>query len=250
MDVKNPGIVNVAMQAFAPNLAVDAFVFPTPPLNPTLAAAQGVPFSMSLADLIPTVGPTITPETFPSINPSFVTVSPTGNNYETQPNKAIRTYTIASVVDARTLLAPDAATQSLLITFVAGLPLQTYGLDLANRLLTFLTGAWIPANTPYPERLIVQVVGALSLTVPNASPDGQSAFTWPVGGPTAGDTVMFDTARTNSENIFGPGGGDLITVPAPPPFIDTTGVLVGPTIDVFVSDQETTNGTPIEVHIV
>jgi hypothetical protein len=250
MDVKNPGIVNVSQQAFAPSLAVDAFVIPDPPpLLPVLAAAQGAPFSMSPANLVPNA-PNITPETFPSINPSFITVSPTGINYETQPNKAVRTYTIASVVDARTLLPPTATTESLLITFVAGLPLQTYGLDLMNRILTFTSGLWLIPAAPFPERLITQVVGALTLAVPNTSIDGQSAFTWPGGGPAAGNTVTFDTARTNSENIFGPGSGDLVTVPGPAPFLDTKGVLVPAPFDVNVSEQETVNGIPIEVHIV
>jgi hypothetical protein len=260
MDVKNPGLVNVVNQAFKPTLAADVSTFPTPPLNPFLAAEQGPPLVTSPLDSIPTA-PTIEVQDVPALDPDVIDVT-TVNNYETNPNKAEQVYTIASVVDAATLAAPSPSPipDSLLITFAAGAPLASYGIDLTTKLLYFLTGAWIspPGSTPfrpitlvgpntYKNGIIVQSLGPLSLIIPNQDANGVP-FAWP-NGPTAGNTVKFDVARVLSQVVFGNGGGPLIVPPQPTPVPVETGTITAvSTKNVVVIDQSPPDN-PVDVHV-
>ena len=230
MDIVNPGCVNVIYQAFKPTLAANVEAFPTPPLEPSLAALQGEPLVISPLDPIPNAPTIEVSDQLSPPNPSQIDVTSV-RNFETEPNKAEQVYTIATVVDAATLGAPSTSSDGLLITFASGASLLEYGLDLTTKLLYFLTGAVgvagairpITAFGSYRNGSNVVALGPLSLIVPNKDVDG-NPFNWPTG-PTMGDTVQFDTARTVAASVYGPEGGPTTVVPSTIPIDIENGVV-------------------------
>jgi hypothetical protein len=200
IDTKNPGTVNVAAQPLDLPTAADASAILPPGAfsDPVLAQDESIGAIIGqgvLANVIPDVD--VADQSTSPVNADVFTVTDEGS-FSSNPSQSIVTYTIVSVVDSDTGGAPGASTVNLLIT-VAGLAsLLSYGIDLAGRLLSFLSGAWIPAST-VPQRPIL-TAGGLTLLVPNKDAAG-TPFAWP-SGPAAGNVVSLDVARTTSENVY------------------------------------------------
>lgn len=268
----NPGLINIINQALTPSLndpdtkvmgsapevvrvidqalpAVltpkDSLLFPTP-IAPQ--AQPGTPLIISKTVLYPNP-PVISPQASVPTNPSIINVTPVGN-YQTQAGLAAHNYTIAAITDVSTGLPPTDTSDTLQIVLAGGPSLDTYGLDLTGRILQFVTGG--PYTTTQTTRPITYASG-LVMVVANKDANG-APFNWSGGqGPAAGNVVRFDTARTNSENVFGPGEPINIVVPLQQTTVahDWTPPLIGPaTVVVNVMDQELTNGNPMIVHIV
>jgi hypothetical protein len=266
----NPGLINIVNQALTPFLGdleakdtgspaevvrvidqalpgvlvpKDTLLYPTP-IAPQ--AQQGPPLMLSPTVLVPNP-PLTTPGAAVPTNPSIINVTPVGN-YQTQASMALRNYTIASIVDVSTGLPPTNDSATLQIVLAGGPSLDTYGLDLTGRILQFTSGG--PYITTLPTRPITFASG-LVMVVPNNDANG-NPFDWSGGqGPAIGNTVQFDTARTNSENVFGPGEPINLTIPKQTAVATGAPPVIGPTtIVVDVMDQELTNGNPMIVHIV
>jgi hypothetical protein len=274
----NPGLINIVNQALTPYLGdlqaratgsaaevvrvidqalpavlvpKDSLLYPTP-IAPQ--APVGAPLIISKTVLYPNppmTSPSAAASTKPT-NPSIINVTPIGN-YQTQTDLALHNYTIASIVDVATGLAPTNDSATLQIILTGGPSLDTYGLDLTGRSLQFVTGGpYTDASGKGTQSVrIVTYASGLVMVVANKDING-NPFDWAGGhGPAAGNVVQFNTARTNSENVFGPGQPlnmvvatqKTTPVGAPP--------LIGPaTVVVNVRDQELTNGSPLIVHIV
>lgn len=239
-----PEIVNVSSQALPAVLTPkDSLLFPTP-IAPQ--APQGAPLVISKTVLYPNP-PLMSPQAAVPTNPSIINVTPVGN-YQTQAGLALHNYTIATVTDVSTGLAPTDTSDTIQIILTGGPSLNTYGLDLTGRTLQFLTGG--PYTTTLPVRVVTFASG-LVMVVPNKDANG-NPFNWSGGqGPAPGNTVQFDTARTNSENVFGPGEPINLVIATQNTVATGAPPLLGPaTIVVDVADQELTNGNPMIVHIV
>jgi hypothetical protein len=245
-----PEIVRVIDQALPPVLVPkDTLLYPTP----IAAQAQpGLPLVMSPTVLVPNPPVTIPKGSVPT-SPSIINVTPVGN-YQTQASRAMQTYTIAAIIDVQTLLPPTNDSDTLQITLTGGPSLDTYGLDLTGRTLQFTSGGPYTTDDPNTSTLPVRIVTYASgfvMVIPNKDIYGKP-FNWAGGhGPAVGNTVQFDTARTNSENVFGPGQPINLVIPTETATPSGAPALIGPaTVVVDVMDQELTNGNPMIVHIV
>jgi hypothetical protein len=240
-----PAIVDVSKQALPQVLLnKNVLLFPTP-IGPEPPA--GNPLIMSPTVLVPNV-PVTTPSAQVPPNPSIINVTPVGN-YETQQSQATQNYTIVSIVDVSTGQAPTNNTQTLQITLSGGQPLEKYGIDLTGNSLSFTSGG--PYLTTLPVRTIT-FAQSLTMMVPNQDADG-NPFDWSGGhGPGPGDTVQFSTARTNSENVFGPGEPLNVVTPTQTATPSSAPPLISPSSPVVVNvmDQELTQGQPMIVHII
>jgi len=237
-------VVRVIDQALPADLVSrDTLHYPTP-IAPQLQ--PGIPLVLSPTTLIPNPPVTIPSAALPT-NPSIINVTPVGN-YQTQASQALHNYIIASIVDVSTGLPPTNTSSTLQIVLTGGPSLDTYGLDLTGRVVQFTTGG--PYTTTLPTRVITFASG-LIIVVPNQDANG-NPFDFSGGhGPAIGNTLQFDTARTNSENVFGPGEPINLVIPTQTATPSGAPPQIGPaTIDVDVMDQELTNGFPMIVHIV
>ena len=237
---------NVEKQALKQDLSPTLSILYSTPLPP--APPAGAPLVYSTPVPVPDA-PLVTPSLVVPTNPSIINVTPVGN-FETQPSQAEQDYVIGKVVDAATKGAPTSTTTTLMLTMAPGsYSLDAFGIDLAGKSLKFVTGG--PYVNTSNVRTIILAQG-LVIFVPNQDANGNS-FDWAGSrGPGPGVIIEFDTARSDSENVFAPGAPLQVTIPAFTAAPTGAPPLVSPTSPEFVDvmDQELTNGFPQIVNIV
>jgi hypothetical protein len=148
--------------------------------------------------------------------------------------EAIETFTIASVVDYDTGLAPDPNTVNLLIGLTPSLkPLNSFGAQLFGRTVYFITGVWIPPQTT-PSRPLL-TYGDFAIVVPV------------ITGPTAGNMIAIDVAVRDGEVATNLLGLVQNIVPSTNPLLDENGEVTTrlPVQEVVASDQILVIGTPV-----
>jgi hypothetical protein len=242
----------IALQAFAPAPLVNPFpIEPTPPANPTQVVLQAFAPVPVQAEVIPfnpldqDVDLMLLDDPSQANGPTYV-VGDTGS-IATNTQQSLTNFTIVSVFDYDTLGAPTDGSLNLLVTFAPGsLNLNGFGVSLSGRVLQFTAGAWILPDTT-PSR-IISLVGDHSLVIPNAD-DAGIPFPWSsTGGPGAGTVATVDVARTSSDVTFLLLGQVQNVVPQTDPLLSPDGEVdtLLPVQQVFVSEQQTVVGTPVD----
>ena len=241
-----------ANQAFAPAPLVNPFpIEPTPPSAPFLPASQGVGPIPSNSVVVPPAQEVVVADTANPTGDAPTYIVTEQGSIATVPEQAIVSYAIASVADYDTGLPPDVNSVNIRIVFVVGnAPLSGYGFSFAGRTLYFTSGTWIPPGTT-PQRPIL-INGDAIVVVPNATSDGTTTLYMGTGigvtGPSPGDSIAVDTARSESEVLFQNLRIVQNVIPDTNPLLDPSGTVTSdlPVQDANVSDQATSIGTPVD----
>ena len=271
MDVNNPGLVDVADQAFPPDTFSHAPVGPAAEtvdanaellvqeiVNP-LAESALVPEDVepatqgqaliAVSASFPDIGPDVNPQEAaePPVNDNSWDVTAAGS-FPVSPQNAIASGIIQAIVDPDTGAFPTAS--SIYVQFTLGLvvPLDSYGVELTGRQLFFTSGAWA-ALLEVAYRIIVRW-GSNIIIIANQDQNGNPLPWPPAPGPVPGNTVAFDTSRQGSEEVSNViAGGVQDVTPKTNPLLPPPGTPAFPAVEVNVSSQAPLPGLPINVFI-
>jgi len=239
--------VSPTSQAFAPALLVNPFPAPpTPPATPFLPASQGVPpVSVKFEVVPPAVNVDLMVDLGPPTNAPTYVVTEVGS-LGTIVQESRETYTIQTAYDYETGGAPQLGTLNVgLILFPTNKPLNSYGVPIVGRVVTFTSGAW---RTSTPLTLLTRPIvlnNNFTIVVQNKDANGVP-FNYPANGPAPNDTIEIDVAWYNGQDVFRNLGIVQNVIPQTTPLPPELGTVQTdlPIQQVEVSTQETVVGTP------
>lgn len=245
-DVTNPGLVNVANQAFNPALGVDSLaipensdvlvpvadqeqspaengvdsaVFPTP-AESDVAEQAALPISQDFG-IAPGVAPLFLPfptdnlknnvanQNLTSGNPGEYTVAGPDLSIQTnQTGDTKKTFVVSSVRDADTLLAPTINTTRYILRVVPA-DLGSFGVTMLNRQIVFTDG--------FNKRAVRLITGCGSNFIVINRNNPNDPIVPSLSTPQIGDAFTLDVQRQNSEVISRSTGvfQDVTILPSP-----------------------------------
>lgn len=245
--------VNPTSQAFAPAPLVNPFPIPPPaspiPFLPASQSAPPVPVQFEIIPPAIDVDLANQPGT-PTDAPTYVVTDVGSLGTVVQESK--QEYVIDQVHDYDTGGVPTTTSVNIKITlqhFGNERPLTSYGVSISGRVVTFVSGPWIPAPTSFngPPQRTISLYDDFTIVIPNNDTDG-NPFNYPFSGPDYGDKIEIDVAWQSGQIVSRNLGQVQDVIPQTNPLMPELGTVQTdlPIQEIDVTNQETVVGTPIE----